>query len=243
MKTGRNKLILALDVETAGEARRIVKELRGVVGMFKIGSQLFTAAGPDLVREIVSMDEQVFLDLKFHDIPNTVAAAGVEATRLGVSIFNVHAGGGSEMMRRTADAVTAAAESEGLTRPAIIAVTVLTSSNQETLKEVGYVDGPEDAVTRLAMLTEASSLNGVVASPREIGTIRATVHSPEFLVVTPGIRPSNAAHDDQKRVTTPTEAIRAGADYIVVGRPILKSDNIVRAAQSIIDEIQNVDPA
>jgi orotidine-5'-phosphate decarboxylase len=240
MKAARNKLIVALDVETVAEARRIVSQLRGIVGMFKIGSQLYTAAGPDLVKEIVVMDEQVFLDLKFHDIPNTVAAAGVEATRLGVSIFNVHAVGGSEMMRRTADAVTAAAQSEGLSKPAIIAVTILTSSNDETLKEIGLASGPEEAVKHLALLTESAGLNGVVASPREIGTIRATVQSSDFLIVTPGIRPAGAAYDDQKRVTTPADAIRAGADYIVIGRPVLKSADIVRAAQSIIDEMEKV---
>ena len=240
MKPVRNKLILALDVETIAEARRIVSQLRGIVGMFKIGSQLYTAAGPDLVREIVAMDEHVFLDLKFHDIPNTVAAAGVEATRLGVSIFNVHAVGGSEMMRRTADAVTAAAESEGLPKPAIIAVTILTSSNDETLNEIGLAGGAEEAVKRLALLSESSGLNGVVASPREIGVIRATVQASGFLIVTPGIRPAGASYEDQKRVTTPGEAIRAGADYIVVGRPVLKSDDLVRAAQSIIDEMDGV---
>lgn len=243
MKKARNKLIVALDVDTATEARRIVSQLRGIVGMFKIGSQLYTAAGPDLVREIVAMDEQVFLDLKFHDIPNTVAAAGVEATRLGVTIFNVHAVGGSEMMRRTADAVTAAAESEGLSKPAIIAVTILTSSNDETLREIGLAGGPEEAVKRLALLTESSGLNGVVASPREILTIRVMVQSSDFLVVTPGIRPVGADYNDQKRVTTPADAIRAGADYVVVGRPVLKSDDIVGAAQTIIDEMENVNVA
>jgi orotidine-5'-phosphate decarboxylase len=186
------------------------------------------------------MDEQIFLDLKFHDIPNTVAAAGVEATRLGVSIFNVHAVGGSEMMRRTAEAVAMESESAGISKPAIIAVTVLTSSIEDTLKEVGLVGKPDDAVKRLALLSEFSGLDGVVASPREIGTIRATIQSPEFLIVTPGIRPSGAALNDQKRVTTPGEAIHAGASYLVVGRPILKSDDITRAAQTIIDEMENV---
>jgi orotidine-5'-phosphate decarboxylase len=240
MELTRNKLIVALDVATAGEARRLVSSLRGIVGMFKIGSQLYTAAGPDLVREIVAMDERVFLDLKFHDIPNTVAAAGIEAARLGVSIFNVHAAGGSEMMRRTADAVHEAAETEGLAPPAVIAVTILTSSSTSTLDEIGMTGSPEEAVPRLAVLAESSGLSGVVASPREIGLVREAVKSPGFLIVTPGIRPAGSKHDDQKRVTTPGEAIRAGADYIVVGRPILKSNDIARAARSIVDEIENL---
>src|SRR5688572_17685166 len=142
--TGKNKLIVALDVETADRALALFEELRSVAGMFKIGSQLFTAAGPDIVREIVAKGGKIFLDLKFHDIPNTVAAAGVEATRLGVSIFNVHASGGSEMMCRTAAAVAESAEAEGFTRPSIIAVTVLTSADQTMLTEVGWSASPED---------------------------------------------------------------------------------------------------
>lgn len=233
---------MALDVGTAADAREIVSALRGIVGMFKVGSQLYTAAGPTLVREIVNSGEQVFLDLKFHDIPNTVAAAGVEATRLGVSMFNVHAAGGSEMMRRTANLVDELAEAEGLARPAIIAVTVLTSSDAGTLKELGFNLNPEDAVRRLALLSEASGLNGVVASPREIGIVRSSVTTPGFLIVTPGIRPVGATHDDQKRVTTPREAILSGADYIVVGRPILESADIAGAARAIIHDIETATP-
>ena len=158
----KNRLIVALDVETASEASRLVSALRGVVGMFKVGSQLFTAAGPALVREIVNSGERVFLDLKFHDIPNTVAAAGIEATRLGVSIFNLHAAGGSEMMRRTANAVAECAASEGFTRPLIIAVTVLTSADAGTLAEVGSGLDPEVLVPRLALLAEACLLMAFV---------------------------------------------------------------------------------
>ena len=237
----RNKLIVALDVPTAAEARRLVDMLTGIVGMFKIGSQLFTAAGPEMVRDIVARGEQVFLDLKFHDIPNTVAAAGIEATRMGVSIFNVHAAGGGEMMRKTAEAVAGAVEAEGLSRPAIIAVTILTSSNDETLKEIGFTGDANETVSRLAALTEASGLDGVVASPREVAVVRTAVKTPGFLVVTPGIRPAGAANDDQKRITTPRDAIHAGADYIVVGRPILKADNVVHSAQTIIDEMMEVE--
>ena len=240
MNDDRNKLIVALDVESAAEARRLVNTLRGVVGMFKIGSQLFTAAGPALVREIVESGERVFLDLKFHDIPNTVAAAGVEAARLGVSIFNVHAAGGSEMMRRTFDAVSEVVDLEKLQRPAVIAVTVLTSSNSNTLREIGLSDDVYDVVRSLALLAEASGLDGVVASPLELGIVRSAVKKPGFIVVTPGVRPAGSARGDQKRVTTPREAILAGADYLVVGRPILDSPDPARAAQSIIDEMQIV---
>ncbi|HKO99850.1 MAG TPA: orotidine-5'-phosphate decarboxylase [Pyrinomonadaceae bacterium] len=240
MKPGRNKLIVALDVETSAEARRIVSALRGMVGMFKIGSQLYTSTGPELVREIVAMQEQVFLDLKFHDIPNTVAAAAVEATRLGVSLFNVHAAGGTEMMRRTADAVSEFVAKERLAAPAIIAVTVLTSSNADTLAELGITDNPEEMVTRLALLTEASGLDGVVASPREVERVRAAVKKPGFLIVTPGIRPAGSDPGDQKRVMTPREAIRAGSDYIVIGRPILMAHDAVRAVQSILDDLESV---
>jgi orotidine-5'-phosphate decarboxylase len=237
-KAENNKLIVALDVATAAAARHLVGVLRGKVGMFKIGSQLFTAAGPALVREIIDSGERVFLDLKFHDIPNTVAAAGVEATRLGVSIFNLHAAGGSEMMRRTANTVAECAASEGLPRPLIIAVTVLTSADAGTLAEVGAGLDPAVLVPRLARLAEASGLDGVVASPLEVGIIRSAVKKPDFVVVTPGVRPAGSALFDQKRVTTPREAILAGADYIVIGRPILEAPDPAQAAQNIIDELE-----
>jgi orotidine-5'-phosphate decarboxylase len=233
-----NKLIVALDVENAQKARELVSMLRGIVGMFKIGSQLFTAAGPSLVREIVNSGERVFLDLKFHDIPNTVAAAGVEATRLGVSIFNLHTAGGSEMMRRTTQAVAECAHSERLTRPSIIAVTVLTSANAATLAEVGYSADPEELAPRLALLAEASGMDGVVASPREVRIIRSVVKKPDFIVVTPGVRPSGSALFDQKRVTTPREAMIAGSDYIVVGRPIIDAPNPAGAARQILEEME-----
>jgi orotidine-5'-phosphate decarboxylase len=233
-----NKLIVALDVDNVHKAREIVNKLRGVVGMFKIGMQLFTAAGPSFVREIVSSGERVFLDLKYHDIPNTVALAGVEATRLGVSIFNVHASGGSEMMRRTADAVSECAESERRSRPLVIAVTILTSANVDTMTEVGFGSAPTELVPRLARLAKTSGMDGVVASALEVGAIRTAVDEPGFVVVTPGVRPAGANLADQKRVTTPREAILAGADYIVVGRPILEAPDPVRAAQQILDEVQ-----
>lgn len=232
------KLIVALDVETVQAARDLVSALRGVVEMFKIGSQLFTAAGPAFVREIVDSGAGVFLDLKFHDIPNTVAAAGVEATRLGVSIFNVHAAGGSEMMKRTVEAVSRCSETEGRARPKVIAVTVLTSSNAETLSEIGVSCDPADQVARLAVLAEAAGMDGVVASPLEVALVRTAVKNSDFIVVTPGVRPVGSDAGDQARVMTPRDAILAGADYLVVGRPIIAAADPALAVQRILDEMQ-----
>jgi orotidine-5'-phosphate decarboxylase len=236
--TGENKLIIALDVETVGRARELVGALRDVAGMFKIGSQLFTAAGPEFVREIVAAGSRVFLDLKFHDIPNTVAAAGREAARLGVSIFNVHAAGGSEMMKRTAEAVAEVSEREGLARPKVIAVTVLTSSDAATLKEVGLMFEPGEQVARLARLAAECGLDGVVASPLEVELVRSVVEREDFVLVTPGVRPAGVDVHDQKRVMTPAAAVRAGADYLVVGRAILDADNPAQAAQLILEEMR-----
>jgi orotidine-5'-phosphate decarboxylase len=234
-----NKLIVALDVATASEARRLVSMLSGTVGMFKIGMQLFTAAGPDLVREIIRSGERVFLDLKYHDIPNTVAAAGVEATRLGVSMFNVHTTGGAEMMRRTADAVLECAQSEGLAKPLLLGVTILTSANALTLRDVGFSADPADLVPRLAELADLSGMDGVVASAREAGIVRSAVTRPDFVVVTPGVRPAGSDHFDQKRVLSPRAAISAGADYIVVGRPILDAPDPAQAARDVLAEMNS----
>lgn len=235
----RSRLIIALDVATAREAREIFAATRDSADMFKIGSQLFTAAGPDLVREIVGAGGRVFLDLKFHDIPNTVAAAGVEAARLGVSIFNVHASGGREMMQRVAGSVSEAAEREGFARPAIIGVTVLTSQSAGTLEEVRGMDVQiAEEVARLARLAAKCGLDGVVASPLEVQAVRQAVGREPFLVVTPGVRPAGAAPEDQKRFTTPANAIRAGADWVVVGRAITNASSPSRAAEEICREIQ-----
>lgn len=235
----KDKLIVALDVDSADRALDLFDALRETVGMFKIGSQLFTAAGPDIVRQIIARGGRIFLDLKFHDIPNTVAAAGIEATRLGVSIFNVHASGGAEMMRRTAESVAEIAIREALAKPKVIAVTLLTSLDQKGLEQIGIDDEPRSVVTRLARSAADCGLDGVVASPHEIEIIRQTVSSPEFLIVTPGIRSGNDATDDQRRTLTAAEAIRAGADYLVVGRPILNADDPIDAARRIAEEIDN----
>jgi orotidine-5'-phosphate decarboxylase len=233
----KDKLIVALDVDTVGRALDLFETLRDVVGMFKIGSQLFTAAGPDVVKQIVARGGRIFLDLKFHDIPNTAAAAGIEATRLGVSIFNVHASGGAEMMKHTGEGVAEIAQREGLAKPKVIAVTVLTSLDQASLKQIGFSLDPPSLVTGLARTAADCGLDGVVASPREIGLIRQTISNPDFLIVTPGIRSSSAMGDDQKRTLTAAEAIKDGADYVVVGRPILNAPDPVAAAQAIVAEI------
>jgi len=235
--TAKDKLILALDVDSAERALELCDQLRDAVGMFKVGSQLFTAAGPDLVRQIVSRGAQVFLDLKFHDIPNTVAAAGVEATRLGVSIFNVHAAGGAEMMRQTAEMINDTAEREGLAKPKVIAVTLLTSLDTNDLNKIGCLEESSSVVRKLSRLASDSGIDGVVASPQEIGIVREEVTNPNFLIITPGIRAVSSAADDQRRVMTAAKAVTDGADYIVVGRPILNADDPVRAAWSIVEQI------
>ena len=234
----KEKLIVALDVETAREALDIVASLRGAAGMFKVGSQLFTARGPRVVREIVRGGARVFLDLKFHDIPNTVAGAAREAARLGVSLLNVHALGGSEMMRRAAEAVSETSIREGLARPALIAVTILTSADDATLAETGLAGPTLERATALARLAADAGLDGVVASPHEVTSVRAAVGRQGFMVVTPGVRPRFAAHDDQRRVMTPAEAVAAGADYVVVGRAVLGAPDPARAAEEIVAEMR-----
>ena len=234
----RHPLVVALDVETAAQALALVERLRGLAGMFKVGKQLFTAAGPDVVRRIIERGERVFLDLKFHDIPNTVAQAGVAAARLGVSVFNVHALGGSQMMRAVADAVNEAAAREGFARPLILGVTVLTSHDQQSLNELGIVQDLAAEVVSLARLCEACALDGVVASPQEIAPVRQAVPNPNFVILTPGVRPTGAAHNDQQRVMTPAEAVRAGAHFLVVGRPIIAAADPAAAAQLVLKEIE-----
>ena len=233
----KDKLIVALDVETARVALEVFAALREHAATFKVGSQLFTAAGPALVREIVAAGARVFLDLKFHDIPAVVASAGREAARLGVSLFTVHAAGGSEMLKRVAEAVADTSEREGLERPRVLGVTVLTSSDAATLAEAGVESSVEQQVERLARLTASCGLDGVVASPHEIGLVRRAVAREGFLIVTPGVRPRGAAHDDQRRVMTPAEAVRAGADFVVVGRAILGAPDRVRAAREVVAEM------
>ncbi len=233
----KDRIILALDVETAAEARSIITELKDEVGAFKIGLQLFTSAGPSFVREIADAGVKVFLDLKFHDIPNTVAKAAVESARLGVWMFNMHALGGAEMMRRTVEEVSSVCGRENLARPKIIAVTVLTSSDAKTLLEIGIETEMDIEVVKLARLAADCGLDGVVASSHEIRPIREAVGDNDFLIVTPGIRPDFATSDDQKRVMTPKEAVAAGSDLLVIGRPIINAPDRKSALRSIISEI------
>lgn len=232
----RDRIIVALDVPNRAAALSLVGQLSGQVGMFKIGKQLFTAEGPALVREIIAAGERVFLDLKYHDIPNTVAGAADSAIRLGVSLFNIHALGGSEMMRAAAEMVQNSAVDQ-TNRPRVLGVTVLTSMDDKNLAEVGIPYKAGEQVLRLATLARDAGLDGVVASPREIRLIREQVAAENFIVVTPGIRPSWSASGDQKRIATPKQAIEDGADYIVIGRAITSSDDPRGAVERILEEI------
>ncbi|HEV8427853.1 MAG TPA: orotidine-5'-phosphate decarboxylase [Pyrinomonadaceae bacterium] len=240
--TAKDKLIVALDVDTPAKALDLVKELHGVAGMFKIGSTLFTSAGPQIVRDIINRDCKVFLDLKFHDIPHQVAGAARSAAELGVSLFTIHASGGSEMMRRAVDSVNEIAAKGGV-RARVLAISVLTSIDATILSQIGVSSSPSESVLRLVRLAGDSGVDGVVASPQEIKTIRAAVSNPGFLVVTPGIRPSTnePEREDQKRVATPAAAITAGASYLVVGRPITGAADPVTATRKIVAEMQEAE--
>ena len=227
--TPKERLIVALDVPSAAEARPIVNALAGNVGMFKIGSQLFTAAGPSFVQEVVGRGEKVFLDLKFHDIPHTVASAVSGASRLGASLLDVHALGGRAMMEAAAGALPALG-----TR--LLAVTVLTSHDEDSLREIGVGGQIVESALRLARLARDAGLDGVVASPQEVQVIREAC-GPDFLIVTPGIRPGRVSSDDQMRVATPGKALAAGADYLVVGRPVIAASDPRAAALALLEEM------
>jgi orotidine-5'-phosphate decarboxylase len=229
----RERLIVALDSPELAEAEALVERLAGAVGMYKVGAQLFTAAGPAAVEMVKKRGGRVFLDLKFHDIPATVAGAVREAARLGVTLLTVHASGGTGMLGAAAEAAAAA----GRERPRILAVTVLTSLDRLALqRELGVAASVEEHVGRLAGLARATGCDGVVASPQEAGTLRAVLGR-DLLIVTPGIRPAGARADDQARVATPAVARRAGADYLVVGRPITDAADPAAAAAAIVAEI------
>jgi len=238
MNDPKDRLIVALDVDRADRALELFAQLRDEVGMIKIGMQLFTAAGPELVRKIVAGNGRVFLDLKYHDIPNTVAMAAIEATRLGVSMFNIHASGGREMMTRTAAAVADVAARENLEVPIILGVTLLTSIDEETLGQIGIGGRPAEVVPRLATLAKSAGLNGVVASAHEVPVIRSQVPDPRFVVVCPGTRSARDAAQDQRRIMSAGDAVRAGADYVVVGRPVLNALDPVQASRAIVEEIR-----
>lgn len=246
-----DQLLIALDVESAGQAVALADSLRGVAGGFKIGSRLFTSAGPSMVRTLVERGDRVFLDLKFHDIPNTVATAVAAATSLGVWMVNVHASGGTRMMQAARDAAHETAARTGAAAPLVIAVTVLTSMSSAALAETGVEAPLLDQVLRLAQLAQAAGLDGVVASPQETVAIRQRFGA-GFTIVTPGIRGSVAAKppeggvshvsgvrkDDQERTMTSAEAIAAGASYLVVGRPIIAAQNPRQAAEQLAEEMR-----
>ena len=222
------KIIVALDVPTKTEALELVEKLRGQISFFKIGLQLYTGEGPEIVRAVSSTGSKIFLDLKLHDIPNTVARAVESAGRLGVQMLTIHLSGGSEMIRA---AIAARAENT-----LILGVTVLTSSTEETLREIGVQDKVDDQVLRLAKLGVDAGIDGIVASPHEIKSLRREFGD-KIKIVVPGIRPSGTAANDQKRMMSPRDALNAGADYLVIGRPITAHRNPREATKRILEDI------
>jgi len=228
----RDRLIVALDVSTAAEAQRIVKAVGTSATTFKVGKQLFIAEGPALVRDLVASGRHAFLDLKFHDIPNTVAAAVRSAAGLGVSMLTVHAAGGAKMLRAAADAAK-----QAKSPPLVLAVTVLTSLGDREMQEIGVLGRAADQVLRLAELARNNGCRGVVASPQEARKLREML-GPGFTIVTPGVRPAGSDPGDQARTATPADAIRNGATYVVVGRPITEAKDPARAARAILRQIE-----
>ncbi|MBC7997681.1 MAG: orotidine-5'-phosphate decarboxylase [Leptolyngbya sp.] len=234
---GKDRLIVALDVASMDEALSLVDELKSEVGLFKVGLELFTNCGTRLLDELKRLEAPVFFDGKFHDIPNTVSAASREIAKKGVEMFNVHAVGGGEMIRAARKAADESAAAAGVKSPILLAVTVLTSMSQEVLsEELGIKENVEAVVARYASLAKAAGANGVVASAKEVKVIRE-VCGQDFLIVTPGIRPSWASDDDQKRIVTPKQAVELGTDYVVVGRPITKAANRKDAAKRVAEEL------
>lgn len=235
-KDPRDYLIVAMDVPGREEALRLADQLADKVGYFKIGLQLFTACGPDIVRSINDRGGKIFLDLKLHDIPNTVAKAVIEAARMDVSLLTLHTLGGAKMMSAAAEAAKEAADSLGVTPPRLLGVTILTSMDQEQAEGVGLSGPIENMVLNLARLAEASGLDGIVCSPLELDALAAK-RPGELFFVTPGIRPAGADVNDQSRITTPAQAVAKGARHLVVGRPITQADNPAEAADRIVEEI------
>ncbi|MFC1667424.1 orotidine-5'-phosphate decarboxylase [Candidatus Omnitrophota bacterium] len=228
----KDKIIIALDVSTIKDAERLLDILSPHIGIFKVGMELFYSCGPKAINIIKQYDKYVFLDLKFYDIPNTVHCSARAATRLGVFMFNVHASGGSDMMKGALEGAGEESQKLGIDRPRILGVTVLTSMDEKTLQQVGINKKPGKQVSDLARLTKMSGLDGVVASPQETAGIRKETGK-DFLIVTPGVRPAGSERGDQKRIATPREAIDAGADYIVIGRPVTKAKDPIKALEGL----------
>ena len=228
----KDRIIVALDVNTLKEEERLLDVLSPHIRIFKIGIELFYSCGVKAVELVKKYDKEVFLDLKFHDIPNTVYAASKVAAKLGVFMFNVHASGGIDMMRKAVEGAEEESEKLGIARPNILGVTVLTSMDSEALKKTGLDKSPEEQVLNLARLAKEAGLDGVVASPEEIISIRKNIGK-DFLIVTPGVRPEGSEALDQKRAAVPKEAFARGADYIVIGRPVTKAKDPVKVLQSI----------
>jgi orotidine-5'-phosphate decarboxylase len=232
--TSDSRIIVALDFATVGQARDFVGKIGPESCRLKVGKELFTRGGPELVREFVGRGFDVFLDLKFHDIPNTVAQACAAAAELGVWMVNVHALGGEKMMRAAREAIAAGGKPTRL-----IAVTILTSMDEAQLSAVGLTGSIEDHVLRLAKLARQSGLDGVVCSPREAPMLRAALGR-DFLLVTPGVRPAGSSADDQSRITTPAQAVRNGSDYLVIGRPITAAPDPIAAIANVTAELRNI---
>lgn len=232
-----DKVIVALDVATFDEAFALLGQLSDGATWFKVGNQLFTSVGPDIVREIKGRGKKLFLDLKFHDIPNTVARASEAATELGVDMFNIHVSGGMKMMRDAAEAVKSKAFELGIEKPIVLGVTILTSIDAPTLEEIfGSVKSLQEQIVYMAKLAQSAGLDGVVASPQEIRPIRKACGD-DFVIVTPGVRPKWASVDDQKRIMTPSEAVRAGVSHMVIGRPIRQASEPAKALERILQEL------
>lgn len=233
------RILVALDTPDAEQARALVRRLSGRVGGFKVGLELFTSHGPGLIEEIRDAGNEIFLDLKLHDIPNTVAGAAAAAARLGVDFFTVHASGGPEMIRRGVAAANDAARAAGVRPPVVLAVTVLTSHDDDDLERIGLAGPCASAVLRLAELARGAGAGGLVCSPLEVG--RARERFPAGVLVVPGIRPAASAEgDDQARTATPASAVSLGADRLVIGRPITRAEDPVAAALAVADELRRV---
>lgn len=241
-KDKAGKIIIALDVRSRKEAVSLVRQLEETL-IFKVGLLPFTAMGPQLIKELMNMGKKVFLDLKLHDIPNTVAGAVRAATGLGVQMMTLHASGGREMLASAVRAAREEAEMTGMAQPLLLAVTVLTSLKSENLKEIGVASSTMDQVVNLASLARQAGIRGIVCSPQEVESVRKRYGS-DLTIVVPGIRPQWASAQDQKRIMTPSEALEKGADYLVIGRPVTSAPSPKEAFLRIVEELEtSVNPA